>query len=240
MGAGAGGPPWAGAGCCWNPTGYVSFTPSHGWWGEDGGAGGSACRPDSNPRPSSCRPVKFWAGGLCGHRPLPHLGSRKWHGASPCHTARQAPTPPPGGRALSLQSSTQEIGEELVNGVIYSISLRKVQVHHGANKGQRWLGVSVDGGVSVPRTPTRPGMQGPPWPLHWAPSQGFPAWGAPSPAPKGIWALSPPLLSSPGLGQVHSSLFTYLYEHQKKTLPYYFHFILGWDYLCILPQYFLF
>ncbi|XP_047380820.1 ral guanine nucleotide dissociation stimulator isoform X3 [Sciurus carolinensis] len=39
-----------------------------------------------------------------------------------------------------LESSTQEIGEELVNGVIYSISLRKVQLHHGASKGQRWLG----------------------------------------------------------------------------------------------------
>lgn len=50
-----------------------------------------------------------------------------------------------------MQSSTQEIGEELVNGVIYSISLRKVQVHHSANKGQRWLGVSAGG----------PGAQGP-------------------------------------------------------------------------------
>ncbi|XP_045052672.2 ral guanine nucleotide dissociation stimulator isoform X6 [Desmodus rotundus] len=39
-----------------------------------------------------------------------------------------------------LESSTQEIGEELVNGVVYSVSLRKVQVHHGATKGQRWLG----------------------------------------------------------------------------------------------------
>ncbi|EMP34651.1 Ral guanine nucleotide dissociation stimulator, partial [Chelonia mydas] len=38
------------------------------------------------------------------------------------------------------QSSTQEIGEELGDGVIYSISLRKVQLHHTANKGQRWLG----------------------------------------------------------------------------------------------------
>uniref|UniRef100_A0A8C6ZN33 Ral guanine nucleotide dissociation stimulator n=1 Tax=Nothoprocta perdicaria TaxID=30464 RepID=A0A8C6ZN33_NOTPE len=38
--------------------------------------------------------------------------------------------------------STQEIGEELEDGVIYSISLRKVQLHHTANKGQRWLGVS--------------------------------------------------------------------------------------------------
>ncbi|XP_051040937.1 ral guanine nucleotide dissociation stimulator isoform X5 [Phodopus roborovskii] len=37
-------------------------------------------------------------------------------------------------------SSTQEIGEELINGVIYSISLRKVQLHQGATKGQRWLG----------------------------------------------------------------------------------------------------
>lgn len=50
--------------------------------------------------------------------------------------------------ALSLQSSTQEIGEELINGVIYSISLRKVQLHHGATKGQRWLGVSA--GVGSP------------------------------------------------------------------------------------------
>uniref|UniRef100_A0A8D0EL74 Ral guanine nucleotide dissociation stimulator n=1 Tax=Strix occidentalis caurina TaxID=311401 RepID=A0A8D0EL74_STROC len=41
-----------------------------------------------------------------------------------------------------VQSSTQEIGEELEDGVIYSISLRKVQLHHTANKGQRWLGVS--------------------------------------------------------------------------------------------------
>lgn len=54
-----------------------------------------------------------------------------------------------------MQSSTQEIGEELVNGVVYSISLRKVQVHHGATKGQRWLGVSADAGreSAVPRTP---------------------------------------------------------------------------------------
>ena len=50
----------------------------------------------------------------------------------------------PGPWALSLQSSTQEIGEELINGVIYSISLRKVQLHQGATKGQRWLGVSMD------------------------------------------------------------------------------------------------
>lgn len=68
-------------------------------------------------------------------------------------------TPLPGGWALSLQSSTQEIGEELVNGVIYSISLRKIQVHHGASKGQRWLGVSAGG----------PGVLGPPTGI-WAPT----------------------------------------------------------------------
>ncbi|XP_065735120.1 ral guanine nucleotide dissociation stimulator [Phocoena phocoena] len=51
-----------------------------------------------------------------------------------------------------LESSTQEIGEELVNGIIYSISLRKVQVHHGANKGQRWLGYENDSALNLYET----------------------------------------------------------------------------------------
>ncbi|KAE8582567.1 hypothetical protein XENTR_v10020175 [Xenopus tropicalis] len=61
-----------------------------------------------------------------------------------------------------LESSTQEIGEEVDDGVIYSISLRKVQLHHTANKGQRWLGVSrvpspmgcADGGLAGLRDTT--------------------------------------------------------------------------------------
>ncbi|KAM4696529.1 ral guanine nucleotide dissociation stimulator [Rhinophrynus dorsalis] len=61
-----------------------------------------------------------------------------------------------------LESSTQEIGEEVDDGVIYSISLRKVQLHHTANKGQRWLGVSrvpspmgsAEGGLAGPRDTT--------------------------------------------------------------------------------------
>ncbi|XP_007527930.1 ral guanine nucleotide dissociation stimulator isoform X2 [Erinaceus europaeus] len=52
----------------------------------------------------------------------------------------------------TTESSTQEISEELVNGVIYSISLRKVQVHHGANKGQRWLGCENESGLSLYET----------------------------------------------------------------------------------------
>ncbi|XP_061055675.1 ral guanine nucleotide dissociation stimulator isoform X3 [Eubalaena glacialis] len=51
-----------------------------------------------------------------------------------------------------LESSTQEIGEELVNGVIYSISLRKVQVYHGANKGQRWLGYENESALNLYET----------------------------------------------------------------------------------------
>ncbi|KAM9082606.1 ral guanine nucleotide dissociation stimulator isoform 3-T3 [Megaptera novaeangliae] len=51
-----------------------------------------------------------------------------------------------------LESSTQEIGEELVNGVIYSISLRKVQVHHGASKGQRWLGYENESALNLYET----------------------------------------------------------------------------------------
>ncbi|XP_070374550.1 ral guanine nucleotide dissociation stimulator isoform X3 [Equus asinus] len=50
------------------------------------------------------------------------------------------------------RSSTQEIGEELVNGVIYSISLRKVQVHHGTNKGQRWLGCENESALNLYET----------------------------------------------------------------------------------------
>ncbi|XP_077140776.1 ral guanine nucleotide dissociation stimulator isoform X5 [Ranitomeya variabilis] len=60
------------------------------------------------------------------------------------------------------ESSTQEIGEEVDDGVIYSISLRKVQLHHAATKGQRWLGVSrvpspmgtAEGGLAGPRDTT--------------------------------------------------------------------------------------
>ncbi|XP_037348810.1 ral guanine nucleotide dissociation stimulator isoform X3 [Talpa occidentalis] len=53
---------------------------------------------------------------------------------------------------VDCQSSTQEIGEELVNGVIYSISLRKVQVCQGANKGQRWLGCENESALNVYET----------------------------------------------------------------------------------------
>ncbi|NWU41920.1 GNDS protein, partial [Hylia prasina] len=52
----------------------------------------------------------------------------------------------------SMQSSTQEIGEELEDGVIYSISLRKVQLHHTANKGQRWLGFENESALNLYET----------------------------------------------------------------------------------------
>ncbi|XP_066896474.1 ral guanine nucleotide dissociation stimulator isoform X6 [Kogia breviceps] len=53
---------------------------------------------------------------------------------------------------VDCQSSAQEIGEELVNGVIYSVSLRKVQVHHGASKGQRWLGYENESALNLYET----------------------------------------------------------------------------------------
>nr|XP_033817008.1 ral guanine nucleotide dissociation stimulator isoform X2 [Geotrypetes seraphini] len=52
----------------------------------------------------------------------------------------------------TLESSTQEIGEEVEEGVIYSISLRKVQLHHTANKGQRWLGLETESALSLYET----------------------------------------------------------------------------------------
>ncbi|XP_023371954.1 ral guanine nucleotide dissociation stimulator isoform X3 [Otolemur garnettii] len=51
-----------------------------------------------------------------------------------------------------LESSTQEIGEELINGVVYSISLRRVQLHHGASKGQRWLGYENEAALNLYET----------------------------------------------------------------------------------------
>lgn len=95
--------------------------------------------------PSSCDLIPPQAVGLCSRQSVPYLGNRL-HRCIPRTVARQAlDVPAPGCWALSSQSSTQEIGEELINGVIYSISLRKVQLHHGGNKGQRWLGVSAPG-----------------------------------------------------------------------------------------------
>ncbi|XP_019725045.1 ral guanine nucleotide dissociation stimulator-like isoform X4 [Hippocampus comes] len=50
------------------------------------------------------------------------------------------------------QSSTQEIGEEVEADAIFTITLRKVQLHHSSSKGQRWLGVETDAGLSLYET----------------------------------------------------------------------------------------
>ncbi|XP_009302333.1 uncharacterized protein isoform X3 [Danio rerio] len=50
------------------------------------------------------------------------------------------------------QSSVQEIGEEVEDGAIYTITLRKVQLHQTASKGQRWLGVETDSALSLYET----------------------------------------------------------------------------------------
>nr|XP_021495825.1 ral guanine nucleotide dissociation stimulator isoform X8 [Meriones unguiculatus] len=57
-----------------------------------------------------------------------------------------------GKNLVPKESSTQEIGEELINGVIYSISLRKVQLHQGATKGQRWLGCENESALNLYET----------------------------------------------------------------------------------------
>ncbi|RXM95784.1 Ral guanine nucleotide dissociation stimulator-like 1 [Acipenser ruthenus] len=50
------------------------------------------------------------------------------------------------------KSSTQEIGEEVEEGAVYTITLRKVQVHQAASKGQRWLGVETEAALSLYET----------------------------------------------------------------------------------------
>lgn len=55
--------------------------------------------------------------------------------------------------SLSLsQSSTQEIGEEAEDDAVFTITLRKVQLHQSASKGQRWLGVDTDSALSLYET----------------------------------------------------------------------------------------
>ncbi|KAM4578303.1 ral guanine nucleotide dissociation stimulator isoform 7-T7 [Fundulus diaphanus] len=49
-------------------------------------------------------------------------------------------------------SSTQEIGEEAEEDAIFTITLRKMQLHHSASKGQRWLGVETDSALSLYET----------------------------------------------------------------------------------------
>ncbi|XP_040601074.1 ral guanine nucleotide dissociation stimulator isoform X2 [Mesocricetus auratus] len=79
--------------------------------------------------------------------------ARRWAVAR--HTTPRTPTPTPwpaSPLAPTTESSTQEIGEELINGVIYSISLRKVQLHQGATKGQRWLGCENEAALNLYET----------------------------------------------------------------------------------------
>ncbi|XP_036068742.1 ral guanine nucleotide dissociation stimulator isoform X2 [Oryzias melastigma] len=53
---------------------------------------------------------------------------------------------------LEKQSSTQEIGEETEEDAVFTITLRKVQLHQSANKGQRWLGVETDSALNLYET----------------------------------------------------------------------------------------
>ncbi|KAL2782195.1 ral guanine nucleotide dissociation stimulator isoform 3, partial [Daubentonia madagascariensis] len=69
----------------------------------------------------------------------------------PAGVLRSPCLPPPPSQG-PRRSSTQEIGEELVNGVVYSISLRRVQLHHGASKGQRWLGYENESALNLYET----------------------------------------------------------------------------------------
>lgn len=44
---------------------------------------------------------------------------------------------------FSSQSSVQDWGEEVEEGAIYNVTLKRVQIQQAANKGARWLGVSM-------------------------------------------------------------------------------------------------
>lgn len=43
---------------------------------------------------------------------------------------------------FSWQSTYEDGGEEVEEGAVYHVTLKRVQIHQAANKGARWLGVS--------------------------------------------------------------------------------------------------
>uniref|UniRef100_A0A8C4YF15 Uncharacterized protein n=1 Tax=Gopherus evgoodei TaxID=1825980 RepID=A0A8C4YF15_9SAUR len=45
-------------------------------------------------------------------------------------------------------SSIQDGGEEVEEGAVYHVTLKRVQIQQAANKGARWLGVSKTGAVA--------------------------------------------------------------------------------------------
>lgn len=46
---------------------------------------------------------------------------------------------------IPWQSSIQDWGEEVEEGAVYHVTLKRVQIQQAANKGARWLGVSTAG-----------------------------------------------------------------------------------------------
>lgn len=53
---------------------------------------------------------------------------------------------------LDTQNASQEIGEEVEEGAVFSITLRKVQMYQSSSKSQRWLGVDSDASLSLYET----------------------------------------------------------------------------------------
>ncbi|XP_057183593.1 ral guanine nucleotide dissociation stimulator isoform X3 [Triplophysa rosa] len=53
---------------------------------------------------------------------------------------------------LDTQNASQEIGEEVEQGAVFSITLRKVQMYQSSSKSQRWLGVDSDASLSLYET----------------------------------------------------------------------------------------
>ncbi|XP_036185120.1 ral guanine nucleotide dissociation stimulator isoform X8 [Myotis myotis] len=100
-------------------------------------------------RPAVPKGRKGWVFLAC----VSVVTGRRWAIAHRPSPTVPSPTPwPTPLLAPATESSTQEIGEELVNGVVYSISLRKVQVHPTASKGQRRLGCENESALSLYET----------------------------------------------------------------------------------------
>ncbi|XP_036000216.1 ral guanine nucleotide dissociation stimulator isoform X6 [Fundulus heteroclitus] len=84
--------------------------------------------------------MRCWGRWSCGL--LARTADCCWDGEDVYHPVPRSDT----------QSSTQEIGEEAEEDAIFTITLRKMQLHQSASKGQRWLGVETDSALSLYET----------------------------------------------------------------------------------------
>ncbi|KAG8003622.1 Ral guanine nucleotide dissociation stimulator-like 1 [Nibea albiflora] len=107
---------------------------------------GTGARPDIHDEPMNSRPEET----PIKHIRLPHTQEHSWR-RTPGFPGLLVPSEQSWDGAKSedlmcggASSSVQDWGEEVEEGAIYNVTLKRVQIQQAANKGARWLGAEGD------------------------------------------------------------------------------------------------